>query len=33
MEKIKIGIPRAFLFYKYQYLWERFFKELVAKLS
>lgn len=32
MEKIKIGIPRAFLFYKYQYLWERFFKELGCKV-
>ena len=26
--KIKIGIPRALLYYKYYTLWEHFFKEL-----
>ena len=25
---MKIGIPRAFLYYRYRYLWETFFKEL-----
>ena len=28
MDRIKIGIPKAFLYYKYQYLWEQFFEEL-----
>jgi len=28
MNNIKIGIPRALLYYKYQYLWEKFFEEL-----
>lgn len=27
-EEIIIGIPRAFLYFKYKYLWETFFKEL-----
>jgi predicted nucleotide-binding protein (sugar kinase/HSP70/actin superfamily) len=27
-EKITIGIPKAFLYYKYKYLWEVFFKAL-----
>lgn len=27
-ENITIGIPRAFLYFKYKYLWETFFKEL-----
>ena len=25
---MKIGIPRAFLYYKYHVLWETFFEEL-----
>ena len=28
MKKIKIGIPRAFLYYKYQVMWQSFFKSL-----
>lgn len=33
MEKnIKIGIPRAFLYFKYKYLWETFFKELKCEI-
>lgn len=28
MDNLKIGIPRAFLYYKYRYLWEIFFDEL-----
>ena len=28
MIRMKIGIPRAFLYYKYHYLWESFFEEL-----
>lgn len=27
-KRIKIGIPRAFLYFKYKYLWESFFNEL-----
>lgn len=27
-DQIKIGIPRAFLYFKYQYLWQTFFTEL-----
>ncbi|AFL98978.1 hypothetical protein Desde_0520 [Desulfitobacterium dehalogenans ATCC 51507] len=27
-DKITIGIPRAFLYFKYQYLWQNFFAEL-----
>lgn len=29
---IKIGIPRAFLYYKYKYLWEIFFSELKCEI-
>ena len=29
---MKIGIPRAFLYYKYKYLWETFFEELGAEV-
>lgn len=29
---IKIGIPRAFLYYKYKYLWETFFSELKCQI-
>ncbi|MEG0826450.1 MAG: acyl-CoA dehydratase activase-related protein [Bacilli bacterium] len=29
---MKIGIPRAFLYYRYQYLWEVFFKELGCEI-
>lgn len=33
MEKnIMIGIPRAFLYFKYKYLWETFFEELRCKI-
>lgn len=28
MEKLKIGIPKAFLYYKYQVMWRSFFEEL-----
>ena len=28
MQKLKIGIPKAFLYYKYRVLWQSFFKEL-----
>ena len=31
-ENIVIGIPRAFLYYKYKNLWETFFKELRCKI-
>jgi predicted nucleotide-binding protein (sugar kinase/HSP70/actin superfamily) len=31
-EEIIIGIPRAFLYFKYNYLWETFFKELKCKI-
>lgn len=30
--KIKIGFPRAFLYYHYKYLWEAFFKELGCEI-
>lgn len=30
--KIKIGIPKAFLYFKYKYLWEIFFAELNCKV-
>lgn len=30
--KIKIGFPRAFLYYHYKYLWEVFFKELGCEI-
>lgn len=32
MQKIKIGIPRAFLYYKYKRLWETFFEELKCEI-
>jgi predicted nucleotide-binding protein (sugar kinase/HSP70/actin superfamily) len=28
LEKVKIGIPKAFLYYKYQIMWRSFFEEL-----
>ena len=28
MKKIKIGIPRAFLYYRYGVLWKSFFEKL-----
>lgn len=28
MQKLKIGIPKAFLYYKYQVLWRRFFEDM-----
>lgn len=31
-DEIKIGIPRAFLYFKYKYLWEIFFAELNCKV-
>lgn len=31
-KKIIIGIPRAFLYFKYKYLWETFFKELKCEI-
>lgn len=32
MEKITIGIPKAFLYYRYNILWESFFKNLGCKI-
>jgi len=29
---MKIGIPRSFLYYKYKYLWETFFKEIGCEI-
>lgn len=31
-KNIKIGIPRAFLYFKYKYLWETFFNELKCEI-
>jgi predicted nucleotide-binding protein (sugar kinase/HSP70/actin superfamily) len=30
--KIKIGLPRAFLYYKYQYLWKTFFEQIGCEI-
>ena len=32
MKKIKIGIPKAFLYYRYHILWEEFFKNLNCEI-
>ncbi len=32
MKKIRIGIPRALLYYRYQILWKRFFEKLNCKV-
>ena len=32
MIKLRIGIPRAFLYYKYQVMWRRFFEELGVEI-